>query len=85
MGAERNLASARRAATLQRIAARHPARFGQGSVQRLRELEQRGVISRHIQPTSPPSVHYALTPLGQEMVPALDAIVAVGHKLKAAG
>ena len=53
--------------------------------QRLRELEHRGVISRTIQPTSPPSVHYALTPLGQELVPALDAIVAVGLKLKAAG
>ncbi|AWB08273.1 transcriptional regulator (plasmid) [Azospirillum humicireducens] len=51
--------------------------------QRLRELESRGVITRSIQPTTPPSVEYALTPLGQELVPALDAIVEVGHKLKA--
>ncbi|OYR07851.1 hxlR-like helix-turn-helix family protein [Brucella grignonensis] len=50
--------------------------------QRLRELESRGVVIRTIQPTKPPSVEYALTPLGQELVPALDAIVEVGHKLK---
>ncbi|SNR99954.1 MULTISPECIES: helix-turn-helix domain-containing protein [unclassified Azospirillum] len=52
--------------------------------QRLRELEGRGVLTRTMQPTSPPSVEYALTPLGLELIPALDAIVEVGHKLKAA-
>lgn len=52
--------------------------------QRLRELESRGVITRTIQPTTPPSVEYALTGLGQELVPALSAIVDVGHKLKVA-
>ncbi|MFK0206298.1 winged helix-turn-helix transcriptional regulator [Agrobacterium sp. NPDC090283] len=51
--------------------------------QRLRELESRGVVIRTIQPTKPPSVEYALTALGQELVPALDAIVDVDHKLKA--
>ena len=51
--------------------------------QRLRELESRGVVRRSIQPTSPPSVEYCLTPLGVELIPALDAIVQVGHKLKA--
>ncbi|MGV0759049.1 helix-turn-helix domain-containing protein [Tistrella mobilis] len=51
--------------------------------QRLRELEGRGVITRTIQPTTPPSVEYSLTPLGTELLPALDAIVEVGHKLKA--
>jgi DNA-binding HxlR family transcriptional regulator len=50
--------------------------------QRLRELETRGVVRRTIQPTSPPSVEYSLTPLGVELIPALDAIVQVGHKLK---
>lgn len=50
--------------------------------QRLRELEARKVITRTIRPTTPPSVEYALTPLGQELVPALEAIVAVGHKIK---
>jgi len=52
--------------------------------QRLRELENRRVVTRTIQPTSPPSVEYALTPLGHELVPALQAIVEVGHKLKGA-
>jgi DNA-binding HxlR family transcriptional regulator len=51
--------------------------------QRLRELKSRGVVRRSIQPTSPPSVEYSLTPLGRELIPALDAIVQVGHKLKA--
>lgn len=50
--------------------------------QRLRELEGRKVITRTIQPTTPPSVEYALTHLGRELVPALEAIVDVGHKLK---
>lgn len=51
--------------------------------QRLRELESRGVVRRSVQPTSPPSVEYSLTPMGRELIPALDAIVQVGHKLKA--
>ncbi len=51
--------------------------------QRLRELEARGVITRTVQPTTPPSVEYTLTPLGHELVPALSAIAEVGHKLKA--
>ncbi|WP_235975008.1 winged helix-turn-helix transcriptional regulator [Stappia albiluteola] len=49
---------------------------------RLRELEQRGVIVREVKPTSPPSVEYSLTPLGARLVPAIEAIVDVGHKLK---
>ncbi len=53
--------------------------------QRLRELEGRGVVKRTVQPTTPPSVEYCLTPLGQDLIPALNAIVEVGHKLKAAG
>ena len=52
--------------------------------QRLKELEARGVVTRSIQPTTPPSVEYALTPLGNELMPALNAIVEIGHKLKAA-
>lgn len=49
---------------------------------RLHQLESMGVISRKVMPTSPPSVEYALTPLGLELVPAIDAIVKVSHKLK---
>ena len=49
---------------------------------RLHELVSMGVINRKVMPTSPPSVEYALTSLGLELVPAIDAIVKVGHKLK---
>ena len=49
---------------------------------RLRELEAKGVVGREVKPTSPPSVEYALTELGQELVPAIEAIVSVGHRLK---
>lgn len=49
---------------------------------RLTELEERGVLIRHVRPTSPPSVEYELTTLGAELIPALDAIVQVGHRLK---
>lgn len=50
---------------------------------RLKELVARGVVLRSVEPTSPPSVEYKLTPLGAELVPALAAIVEIGHKLKA--
>ncbi|WP_370235535.1 MULTISPECIES: winged helix-turn-helix transcriptional regulator [Henriciella] len=49
---------------------------------RLQELEARGVLIRNVMPTSPPSVEYSLTDLGRELIPALEAIVEVGHKLK---
>jgi DNA-binding HxlR family transcriptional regulator len=49
---------------------------------RLRELESRGVITRTVVPTSPPSVEYALTDLGAQLIPAIESIVEVGHKLK---
>lgn len=49
---------------------------------RLRELESSGVITRKVKPTSPPSVEYQLTALGEELLPAIDALVEVGHKLK---
>ena len=49
---------------------------------RLRELEGQGVITRRVMPTSPPSVEYTLTELGRELIPAINAIVGVGLKLK---
>jgi len=49
---------------------------------RLRELEDKGIVHREVKPTSPPSVEYSLTELGKELVPAIEAIVTVGHKLK---
>ncbi len=49
---------------------------------RLRSLEDKGVVTRAVMPTSPPSVEYALTELGEELIPVIRAIVAVGSKLK---
>lgn len=49
---------------------------------RLRELESKGVVTRVLAATEPPSVEYRLTELGCELVPAIHAIVEVGCKLK---
>ncbi len=49
---------------------------------RLRELEDMGVVHRDVKPTSPPSVEYSLSDLGKELMPAIAAIVSVGHRLK---
>ncbi|EGF92198.1 hxlR-like helix-turn-helix family protein [Asticcacaulis biprosthecium C19] len=49
---------------------------------RLKDMEEKGVVTRTVMPTSPPSVEYALTELGAELVPALKAIVSVGQRLK---
>ena len=50
--------------------------------QRLRELEELGVIHRAVMSTSPPSVEYSLSELGEELMPAIAAIISVGHRLK---
>jgi len=50
--------------------------------ERLRDLEARGVVTRHVVASSPPSTEYQLTDLGEELMPAIQAIVAVGLKLK---
>ena len=49
---------------------------------RLRELEEKGVITRSVMPTSPPTVEYALTPLGRKLEPVLKAIVEVGFEIR---
>ena len=48
---------------------------------RLKDLEGRGVLSRAVLATTPPSVEYALNELGEELIPAIRAIVEVGSKL----
>lgn len=40
----------------------------------LRALERHGFLTRHVEPTIPPQVEYALTPLGQSLVPPLFAL-----------
>jgi DNA-binding HxlR family transcriptional regulator len=48
---------------------------------RLRELKDRGIITRTPLSTSPPSAEYALTDLGRLLLPALTALVGVALKL----
>jgi|SRR5215469_1850446 len=48
---------------------------------RLRGLEERGVVVRHVIPSSPPSVEYSLSELGHELLPVINAIVRVGTRL----
>ncbi|NHB77326.1 winged helix-turn-helix transcriptional regulator [Rhodobacter calidifons] len=50
--------------------------------QRLRELEDRGILIRTVLQGSPPTVEYALTELGQEFMPVIRAISEVGQRLK---
>jgi DNA-binding HxlR family transcriptional regulator len=50
--------------------------------QRLQRLTADGIVDRTVMPTSPPTVEYELTELGRELLPAVDAIVAVGRRLK---
>ncbi len=40
----------------------------------LRALEEAGLISRTVFPVVPPKVEYAVTPLGQTLRPALEAL-----------
>lgn len=49
---------------------------------RLRDLQDRGVITRTPLLTSPPSAEYSLTELGREILPALTALVGVALKLQ---
>jgi DNA-binding HxlR family transcriptional regulator len=48
---------------------------------RLRDLAEKGVVTRAVLDTSPPSVEYALTSLGGKLMPVIQAIVDVGHRL----
>ena len=50
--------------------------------QRLQRLHADGIVDRRVMPTAPPTVEYELTELGRELLPAVDAIVEVGHRLK---
>ena len=48
---------------------------------RLKELEKRGVLTRTIMRTSPPTVEYALTSLGHKLNPILESIAQVGKEI----
>jgi DNA-binding HxlR family transcriptional regulator len=44
-------------------------------IQQLRDLERDGIVTRTVYPQVPPKVEYRLTPWGQDMCPALDALL----------
>lgn len=44
-------------------------------IQQLRQLEADGVVQRIVYAEVPPKVEYRLTPRGQALCPALDAIL----------
>lgn len=43
--------------------------------QTLRSLERDGLVARHVVPTVPVTVGYAITPLGRELLDALQAMI----------
>jgi DNA-binding HxlR family transcriptional regulator len=48
--------------------------------ERLRSLEDAGLIARHYEATIPPKVTYSLTTRGRELEPALDLLAAIGKR-----
>jgi DNA-binding HxlR family transcriptional regulator len=47
--------------------------------QQLRQLERDGMLRRIVHAQVPPKVEYELTPRGQALCPALDALLAWGE------
>ncbi len=52
--------------------------------QQLRELEQDGLVERTVYAEVPPRVEYRLTPLGETLLPVLEAMYAWGAKTREA-
>jgi DNA-binding HxlR family transcriptional regulator len=52
--------------------------------ERLRMLEESGVVSRHHRPSVPPQVTYSLTERGQELRQVLDELSALARRWQAA-
>jgi DNA-binding HxlR family transcriptional regulator len=48
--------------------------------ERVKELEQRGVVERRVGGTSPARVEYELTPMGRDLAPALEELEAWAHR-----
>ena len=47
---------------------------------RLRELEHAGLVDRVVEPTTPVSVRYVLTPRGRDLLSALQPLVTYGQR-----
>lgn len=50
---------------------------------RLKDFEDKGVVSRKVVATTPVSVEYELTGLGRDLVPVIEKIAEVGAKMQA--
>jgi DNA-binding HxlR family transcriptional regulator len=50
----------------------------------LRELVEHGLVVRTVHPTVPPQVEYAITPLGLEAIPVIQALQGYGQRLREA-
>ena len=48
--------------------------------QRLKDLEDRGLVARRDDPGPPPCARYALTPMGRELQPAVSELKAWGRR-----
>ena len=48
--------------------------------ERLRTLEEAGLVTRHYEPTIPPKVTYALADRGRELSGVLDQLAALGQR-----
>ena len=49
---------------------------------RLRQLEREGIVARSTKPTSPPTVWYSLTAIGQELGAALTDVINTAQRLE---
>jgi DNA-binding HxlR family transcriptional regulator len=49
-------------------------------IQQLRQMEKDGVVRRIVHAQVPPKVEYGLTPWGQSLCPALDALLTWAHQ-----
>jgi DNA-binding HxlR family transcriptional regulator len=48
--------------------------------ERMKELEQRGMVERRVGGASPARVEYELTPMGRDLAPALSELEAWAHR-----
>jgi DNA-binding HxlR family transcriptional regulator len=48
--------------------------------ERLRAVEDEGIVERHSYPESPPRVEYELTQKGESLLPIIDAMREFGHE-----
>jgi len=49
---------------------------------RLRVMQEQGLLNREVLPSNPPQVEYSLTPLSREMETVLDSMEQVGRRLR---